>query len=263
MRLFFELAWRAFQRQMAYRSAAFAGLMTNFFFSLLRVAVMVALYQGRTEVAGVDLRQATTYTGLVQAVIGFLSIFGWYDLMNNVYSGAIAADLLKPMSLYKFWLAQDAGRAIAQLLLRGIPLMAAYALFVGVIVPTNAIQWLAFMVSLVMAWLVSFSFRFLLNLTSFWSPNSLGISRFGYMLVWFLSGFMFPLRFFPGWFVTFCQLTPFPSMVNTVNEAFLGMVDGPALLKSLAVQGLWLGMLILLGQWVLQKGIRRLVVLGG
>ncbi len=224
---------------------------------------MVALYQGRPEIAGVGLRQATTYTGLVQAMIGFLSVFGWYDLMNNVYSGAIASDLLKPMSLYKFWLAQDAGRAAAQLLLRGFPLMAAYALFIGVIVPTTVIQWLAFIVSLIMAWMVSFSYRFLLNLTSFWSPNSLGISRFGYLLIWFLSGFMFPLRFFPAWFTSFCQLTPFPSMVNTINEVFLGMLDGPELLKSLLMQSLWLGILILLGQWVLSRGIRRLVVQGG
>jgi hypothetical protein len=37
---------------------------------------MVA-YIRKVEIAGVDIRQATTYTGLVQALIGFLSIFGW------------------------------------------------------------------------------------------------------------------------------------------------------------------------------------------
>jgi ABC-2 type transport system permease protein len=42
MRLFIELAKRSFQRQLSYRAATFAGLATNFFFGMLRVAVMVA-----------------------------------------------------------------------------------------------------------------------------------------------------------------------------------------------------------------------------
>ncbi|MCB0189432.1 MAG: hypothetical protein KDE31_34410, partial [Caldilineaceae bacterium] len=64
LRLSWALTQRAFQRQLTYRTATIAGLITNFFFGLLRVAVMVALYGARTEVAGVDLTAAITYTGL-------------------------------------------------------------------------------------------------------------------------------------------------------------------------------------------------------
>ena len=119
MRLFIELAKRSFQRQLSYRAATFAGLATNFFFGMLRVAVMVALYQTRGEVNGISLRGAITFTGLTQALIGFLSLFGWYDMMNSIYTGAVASDLLKPMGFFNFWLAQDLGRALAQLVLTG------------------------------------------------------------------------------------------------------------------------------------------------
>lgn len=263
MRLFWEVAKRSFQRQLTYRAANLAGLATNFFFGLLRAAVMVALYGARQEVAGFSLDAAVTFTGLSQATIAYLSLFGWYDVMNAVSSGDIAADLLKPMPYFTFWLAQDVGRAIASLLLRGLPLLAAYALFFDLVWPQRVAQWLAFALALVLAQLVGFGWRFLVNLAAFWTPNALGVGRFAFILSWFLSGFMMPLRFFPDWFVRLCYLTPFPHMVNTVIEVYLGILQGPALLQALLAQLLWLVALIGVGQLVLRAGVRRLVIQGG
>jgi ABC-2 type transport system permease protein len=263
MRLFFELGLRAFQRQLVYRNAALAGLLTNFFFGLIRIAVLVALYGVQQEVAGISLKGAITFTGLSQSTIGILSLFGWTELMNSVYTGAISSDLLKPISLFRFWLAQDLGRAAGQFLLRGLPMMVAYAVFFGITTPSSAGQWLAFGLSLFFAWLVSFSWRFLVNLSAFWIPNALGVARFGFTLSWFLSGFLMPLRFFPAWFIKICDFTPFPAMINTVVEVYLGVLQGPAILFGLLEQLAWAAALILVGQVALQLGIRKLVILGG
>ncbi len=263
MRLFWELVLRSFQRQLSYRAATLAGLVTNFFFGLVRAAVLVALYGSVSEVESISIQGAITFTGLTQAVIGFLSLFSWYDLMNTVYTGAIASDLLKPMGYYNFWLAQDFGRAIAQLIMRGLPLMVAYALFLGIVLPSNAHQWLALSVAMLFAWLVSFSWRFLINLSAFWIPNALGIGRFAFILSWFLSGFLMPLRFYPDWFIRLCNLTPFPHSVNTVIEVYLGLLNGKDLIWAFLGQMVWIAILFVLGQLVLRAGVRRLVILGG
>ena len=42
MRLYWEVAKRSFQRQLAYRAATLAGLVTNAFFGYLRGAVFMA-----------------------------------------------------------------------------------------------------------------------------------------------------------------------------------------------------------------------------
>lgn len=263
MRLFWELSALSFRRHLTYRSAAVAGLATNFFFGLLRAAVLVALYGARTEVAGISVKDAITYTGLTQAVIAYLSIFGWYDLMQTVYSGDVAADLLKPMSYMAFWMAQDVGRAVANMLLRGVPIMALYALMFDIAVPSSPVQYLALAAAITMSLLVSFAWRFLVNLAAFWSPNALGVGRFAFILPWFMSGFIMPLRYFPDIVVDLCYLTPFPHLVNTVVEVYLGLVSGPALARLLLQQALWLVILVAAGQCVLRAGVRRLVVLGG
>lgn len=263
MRLFWELVKVAFQQQLTYRAATLAGLATNVFFGLLRVAVLVALYGARHEVAGLSMRDAITFTGLSQAIIAYLSIFGWYDVMRSVSDGDVAADLLKPMDYFTFWLARDVGRAAATFVLRGLTIMAFYALVFDLTVPHRPEQWLALAVALVLGLLVSFSYRFLVNLAAFWSPNAVGIGRFAFGLVWTMSGFFMPLRFFPEWFVTLCNLTPFPSMVNTIVEIYLGKLAGVALLEALLVQLFWFLLLAAVSQVALRAGVRRLVIQGG
>ena len=48
MRLYIELARKAAQRQLAYRQANLAGLLTNLFFGALRAYALIALYGVRT-----------------------------------------------------------------------------------------------------------------------------------------------------------------------------------------------------------------------
>lgn len=263
MRLIIELAKLSFQRQLTYRTATLAGLATNFFFGMLRVAVMIALFGTRGDVNGFSLRDAITFTGLTQSLIGFLSLFGWYDMMNSIYTGAVACDLLKPMGFFRYWLAQDLGRALAQLILRGFPMMAAYAVLIGISYPSGYDRWAVLVFSLILAWMLSFSWRFLVNLSGFWTPDARAIGRFGFVLLYFVTGFLMPLRFFPDWFVHLCDFTPFPHMVNTVIEVYLGVLKGPELTFALIKQLGWVILLIFACQLTMRAGVRRLVIQGG
>ena len=263
MRLFWELASLSFQRLLTYRAAMWAGLATNIFFGLLRAAVLVALYGARQEVSGMSVQDAVTYTGLTQAMIAYLSLFGWYDLMNSVYSGEVAADLLKPFGFFHFWLARDLGRAVAAFLLRGVLLIFIYSIFVEITVPHGAAQWTALLLAIGFSWFVSFGWRFAVNLSAFWTPNAVGIGRFAFGISWVLSGFFMPLRFFPNWFVSVCNATPFPSMVNTPVEIYLGLLGGPAIARALLTQVFWAVILTLTARAIMRAGVRHLVIQGG
>lgn len=263
MRLFWELVKLSFRLQLTYRTANLAGLATNFFFGLLRAAVLIALYGTRQQVEGLSIRAAITFTGLSQATIACLSFFGWWDVIRSVHSGDVAADLLKPMRYYFYWLARDLGRALASFLVRGVTIMLAYAVLFDITAPRSAGQWALVAGALLLSLLVSFTWRFLVNLAAFWTPNSIGIGRFAFTFAWFLSGFLMPLRFFPQWFIRLTKLTPFPSMVNTVIEVYLGTLTGPAAAQALLAQVLWIVLLFIAGQLVLRAGVHHLVIQGG
>ncbi|WP_019585152.1 ABC transporter permease [Deinococcus apachensis] len=263
LRPYLSAARLSFRRQFAYPAATFWGLSTNLFFGALRVAVLLALFGTRPQVAGYTPADAITYTGLTQAFLSAFSLFGWYELMRTVHRGEVATELLRPHSFLGFWLAQDAGRAAAQFLLRGVTILALYAVFFGLKLPVGVEGWTLTLLSAVLAWACGFAFRFLVNCAAFWSPDAVGIGRFAWALMGLACGFLMPLAFFPGWFRTLLAWTPFPSMMNSTVEVWLGHARGWEALGVLVVQAMWTAALLGLAQLVLARGLRRLEVAGG
>jgi ABC-2 type transport system permease protein len=225
--------------------------------------VLLALLGQQEMLEGYGRAELFTYMALTQALIVYLSLFGWYDLINAVHTGEVATDLLKPMGLFQFWLARDIGRAMVAFLLRGLTIMALYDLFFELVHPTSLGQWAAVALATILSLLVSFAFRFLLNLAAFWSPDARGIGRFGFVFAWFFSGFLMPLALFPEWVQRLASLTPFPQMLNVVVEIYVGKLAGPALAQALLGQAFWAVLLVALGQVVFRTAVKRLVILGG
>lgn len=263
MNAFLATIKTSFRRQLTYRAANLSGLFTNLMFGFFRAAVLIALYQEQTVVNGLSIRGAVTYAGVTQALIGCLSFFHWYELMHTVYDGRVGSDLLKPVNYFLYWFGIDIGRAIGSLIIRSIPLFLVFSLFYDTILPGSLLQWAAFCLSLIFAVVISFSWRFLVNLASFWTPNALGIGRFAFGLSWTFSGFYFPLALFPDWLAKFSRLTPFGASIYIPIEVFIGNIQGNALLEGLLIQFAWILILIALGRFILAKGIRKLVIQGG
>jgi ABC-2 type transport system permease protein len=264
--LYLHVARTAAQRQLAYRQANLAGFLTNLFFGLLRAYVMIALYQvkgGQPDIAGYSLISAITYTGLTQAFIGAVRIFGWWDLMRTIKSGDVVSDMSKPFDFYFFWMAQDFGANAVHILTRSLPIMLAYALFFQFVGPATLGVALAFILSLLLAMFASFAWRFIVNIIALWTVDALGVGRLMYTISIFFSGFLVPVAFFPDWLKTIAYLTPFPAMIETPVQIYLGILQGQAIAPALLTQALWFVALYAVGRWLLAAGVRKLVIQGG
>lgn len=263
IRLFGAIARLSFQQQLSYRTAMLAGLVTNLFFGVLRAFVIIALYHEQESINSISLQGAITYVTFSQAMIAFLWIFGSWDLMNSVITGSVGADLLKPIPLFWLWMARDAGRSVVNLLARGLPLFLIYALFFDLYFPARVEQWVGLVLALICGWLVSFSWRFLVNLAAFWSPDARGLGRVAFTVSQLFSGFLMPLRLYPDWFIQICNLTPFPALFNASIEIYIGQLSGSGMWLAILGQLAWFLVLSVLAEIVLRIGVRRLVVQGG
>ncbi len=263
MQAFLKIMTLSIRQQLTYRTALLAGLATNLFFAFLRVALLKALYGGRAEVNGMTIEAAVTYVAISQGLIAFLYIFGSWEVMTTVYTGSIGADLLKPFHLLMYWMARDLGRAVVNLVARGIVLAVAFAFFFSIALPSSASQWLGFSLAMLLGWLVSFAWRFLVNLAAFWTPDARGIGRLAFTASQLFSGFLLPLRLYPDWFSRLCSLTPFPALLNTTSEVFLGILNGRELMVALLNQAAWIVILFGACLLALRVGVKRLVIQGG
>ncbi len=264
MRLYLEIAKKSFQRQVAYRTATTAGLITNIFFGVLRASILIAVYQAQTRsVVNYSVRDAITYTGLTQAFIGAAALWGWYDLIRSIKSGEVATDLSRPYDYYNFWLAQDLGRSLFQLLTRGVVGMLFFIVFFGASLPTSLEQGALFAISTLLALLLSFSWRFLASAIGFWTVDAVGWMRLASLGILLPTGFVIPLAFMPPWLQIVCYLTPFPGFINTPIDLYLGRASGSVAAGLIALQVAWLVVLIAVGRFAAYAGRRKLTIQGG
>jgi ABC-2 type transport system permease protein len=265
MGLYVMLARVGYRRYSAYPAAAAAGLFTNVFFGFLLAYILLAVYEERDDIGGYSEADTITYVWLTQGLLSVVASFGpsWYELSLRVRSGNIATDLQRPLDLQRLLLAQDSGRAVYMLLYRAVPPFLIGALVFEVVVPESVLRWVAFVLSVGLAVVVSFAIRFLVNLMSFWLLDYRGPTNLAMGVTFLLSGLIIPLAFFPEPLGDIARVLPFASMLQLPIDIFVGAAAGWQVAGVLALQTFWAVALLGAGRAVLAGGTRKLVVQGG
>ncbi|MBQ3169496.1 MAG: ABC transporter permease, partial [Clostridia bacterium] len=87
-----------------YRTAALAGVATQFFWGFMEIQLYRAFYAEHAEVFPMTLPSLVSYIWLRQA---FLALFNTWtfenDLFRSILDGNVAYELLRPTDLYFMW----------------------------------------------------------------------------------------------------------------------------------------------------------------
>ncbi|WP_031186719.1 ABC-2 family transporter protein, partial [Streptomyces sp. NRRL S-1896] len=127
-----------------------------------------------------------------QALAAPLSMFGLgMDLPQRIRTGDVVVDLLRPAHFQLWWFATDMGRSTFQLLFRAFPFLAGIVFF-EVRLPGGPGQWGLFLVSLLLAFAVSFALRYVVALAVWWVMDSRGLETLMTLLTLFFSGMVVP-----------------------------------------------------------------------
>jgi ABC-2 type transport system permease protein len=263
VRLYWEIARRGFGRYAAYPAATLAGVWTNTVFGFIQAYILLALFETRDDVGGWDATDTVTYVWFVQALLMTVHAFAWVEVSLRIRSGDIATDLARPLDPLRYWLAYDLGRALYHLLFRGIAPFAIGMLAFDVRLPESPVTWLWLPLTIALAVTVSFAYRFLYNLASFWLLDHRGVTLVAVTTALLFSGFILPLPFFPDWLETVARVLPFAAMVQIPVDVFLEKATGAEVAALLLLQALWAAILLGVAKLVLGTAIRRVVVQGG
>ncbi|GED86768.1 ABC transporter permease [Streptomyces sp. 6-11-2] len=238
-------------------------MFTNTAFGLILVYTYLALWDVRPHLGGYDQAQAVTYVWLGQAFLAALAIGGGGvedELMERIRTGDIAVDLYRPADLQLWWLSADAGRAMFQLLGRGVLPFVFGALFFPVALPSDPLVWAAFLGAVPLALLVGFGIRFLVALSAFWLLDGAGVAQMAWLAGYFCSGMLLPLNVFPGALGEVVRALPWSSLLQAPADILLGHADP---LGTYVFQGAWAVALLAAGRLVQSAATRRVVVQGG
>ncbi|MFF5012484.1 ABC transporter permease [Streptomyces sp. NPDC001165] len=262
-RLYAAVAAGGFRRYATYRAATAAGVFTNTVFGLILVYTYLALWDQKPHLGGYDQAQAVTFVWLGQALYATLSIQGGgfeTEFMERIRTGEVAIDLYRPADLQVWWLANDLGRALFQLLGRGVIPFAFGALVFPTALPDDPGRWLAFLVSVALAMIVSFGIRYLVALSGFWLLDGTGALQTLMITGIFCSGMLLPLNAFPGTLGEVVRVLPWAAQLQVPADVLMGEADP---LPAFVFQAAWAVVLLAAGRLVQTAAARRVVVQGG
>ena len=260
LRPYLHLVRAGFRRHSIYLAASLAGLFTNTVFGLLRVAVLLAVVEQSGRVAGYDAADTNAFVWLGQGLLAVVTLWPDRELALRVRSGDVAIDLARPWDLQPALLAQDLGRAAHAMVVRFAPPVLFGALVLPFRWPQSPWTVLGFAVSTVLAVVISFAIRFILDLTAFWLIDNRGVVTVYAASTGLLCGLTVPIAYLPEPVRIALYATPFPTMLQTPIDVFC---ERGATAALLAHQALWAVLLLAAGRFVLVRATRKLVVQGG
>lgn len=257
------IAASGFRRFATYRQATVASLATNIMFGFLRTYVLLAVASGGI-VAGYSGSQLVTYVWIGQGLLGVVMLWGWSDLADRIRSGDIVTDLLRPIHPVLNYLAADLGRAGYAMIFRFVPPMLVGALFFDLYLPVDAITYPLFLLSTLLAVVVCFACRYLVQASAYWLLDHRGVTMAWLFFSGMLGGLYFPIRFLPDWAAALIWFaTPGPSFLQAPMDVLIERDGLPVRFGMIAVQVIWAVVLIWLCRVVQRRAERKLVIQGG
>ncbi|MCA9129802.1 MAG: ABC-2 family transporter protein [Planctomycetales bacterium] len=256
----------ALEERLAYRGDFALGTLMRFLPIITQIFLWSAVFESvNGRLAGYTLPDMIAYYLLSMLARAFSSMPGLASTVaKQIRDGEIKKFIIQPIDMIGFLLLGRVAHKIAYYTIATLPFALVFFLCRGYFSSgwPSADVLLAFLLSLVMAFLLGFFVDLCIGLIGFWFLEVSSL-LFVYMLLnFFLSGHMFPLDLLGSWqfvvnFLPFKYLAYFPAAI------FLGKIESSQLWIELGLEAVWLLGLICLARFLYARGLRRYSGYGG
>ncbi len=256
-----------FSMGLQYRTAAFAGIITQFTWGFMEILMFRAFYEADAEAFPMTLQATCSYVWMQQA---FLTLFfAWMmenEIFDSIVNGNISYELCRPVNLYDMWFARSVAVRFSRAVLRCFPVLLVSVLLgapYGLMAPVSIEAFILFLITLVLGTLVTVAFCMLIYLTCFFTISSTGVRMVAMSLVEFFQGAVIPIPFFPEHIRNIMELLPFAAMQNVALRIYSGDLTGIAMKKAIVLQVFWLFAMVAAGKLLNRLAMKKVVVQGG
>ena len=255
-----------------YRSAAWAGVSTQFFWGAMQLLVFYAFYESAgMNSPGVQspmsFAELSSFIWMRQAFLALVMIWSMdNELLTHITSGNVAYELSRPLSLYTFWFARILAFRVSRTLLRCIPIFIVASLLPspwGFGLPGDISSFLLFVPSLFLAAVIVTALSMLVCCITFVTLSPTGARLFLGVIGEFLMGAIIPIPFMPDYLQRVCFYLPFRYTADFPFRLYSGHIHGEEALVGILMQFVWAIALVALGLWGFSSSQKRLVIQGG
>ena len=256
-----------FINSLQYRAAALAGMVTQFAWGFMEILAFEAFYRVNPAAFPMTFPETVSYIWMQQAFLAlFMMWFFESEIFDAISGGAIAYELVRPISIYGRWFFQSVANRLSRALLRCVPILAIAFLVpepYRMTLPPDFGRVSLFLLSTALSLGVVVSFSMLVYIATFYMLSPRGISMVLAVLSDFLAGATIPLPFFPDRLRAIAELLPFAAMQNMPLRIYSGNIAGADAARGLALQAFWLVTLYAAGRLCMKHALNRVVTQGG
>lgn len=265
MKQYFSLFRIRFINGLQYRTAALAGLSTQFAWGFMEILAFSAFYRANPAAFPMEFSHLVSYVWIQQA---FLALFMPWGVGGNavetIVSGNIAYDLARPMDIYNRWFFETIADRVSKAALRCVPV-----LFIAFILPapfrmtppSDLFQFGAFIISVPIAMFAVTAYCLIDYMSAFYT-----MSRYNTIFVIladFLAGGYVPIPFFPEPFRKIAELLPFAAMQNMPLRIYSGDIAGMDAVLGILLQLFWVAVMMFFGKLLMRRSLKRVITQGG
>jgi ABC-2 type transport system permease protein len=253
--------------RLAYRGDFLLGTILRFLPVATTMLLWEAVYAGsdQSKVAGLERKEMIAYLLLIHISRMFSSMPGLANgITNDIRDGSLKKYLLQPLDMVGYLVAYRAAHKVAYIATSALP----YAVLFVVCISyfdgfPGLLTFLAYLVSLILAFVIGFFFEACLGMFGFWFLQISSLLWVIGTLNYFITGQMVPLDILPPFWAQMLKLLPFQYLAYFPAVIFLGKVQGAELLWGLGIELLWAVVLVLLTRWIYARGLRHYSAFGG
>jgi ABC-2 type transport system permease protein len=246
----------------AYRLDYFAGVVNIVFIVLANVILWKSLYQSQNLGNSIQHRMMITY--IILSVI-FQTVFIMDEMIieRKMWDGSIIHFLLKPVSFRLYIFCSTLGKSIFNLVMLFVPSVTLVTLIFHIVPPYSWTYLAYYIVSVVLGYLVLYTFNFMFWTFSFEYMTSWGIISLKNALIVVLSGALIPLWFMPEEIANVLKYLPFQSIYYFPLSIYLGIVPEAEIVSGIITQVSWVAVFAIAGHFIWKRAVREIVVQGG
>ena len=254
-----------------YRTAAFAGFVTQMFWGAIRIMILGAFFATSSQDQPMTFAQVVSYVWLGQAFLGILPWNVDTELSRLIREGGVSYELMRPLDLYAFWFARTVALRTATTTLRSVPMVLMAMLILPMVglgeyalrPPADLLSFAFFVVSLLAAVMLASAMTMVMHVVLVWTISGEGINRIMPALTTILAGMVIPMPLFPDWAQPLLEWQPFRGLVDVPFRIYSGNIPPSDAVWDIAHQLIWTVLIVAFGRWLLGRSLRDLVVQGG
>ena len=263
MRLYFAFARVGFINTLAFRLRYYTGIVTYFIYVSVYYFIWKAIYEHSTSIEGFDFPHLLTYIGVGWIIRSFYFNNIDQDLAYQVIEGRLAMDLIKPVNIQFMYLARAAGESVFRLALLTVPSAAVLFWVYPLRGPAGPGHAGAFLISVLLSFLIVAAINFAVGTFALRLQSILGLMRAKFFLLELFSGLLLPMTFFPHVVQKILAVMPFEYISYVPMLIYLGKLDGAAVVRAIAMQIVWIAVLLAIGDGLWRWSTRKVIIQGG